>query len=34
MSVLFVEYDMDFVMNFIDWLVVMEFGMWIVEGLL
>ncbi|WP_175904895.1 ABC transporter permease subunit [Burkholderia seminalis] len=33
MSVLLVEHDMDFVMNLTDWLVVMEFGTRIAEGL-
>ncbi|KVD81826.1 hypothetical protein WS62_24960 [Burkholderia sp. ABCPW 14] len=33
MSVLLVEHDMDFVMNLTDWLVVMEFGIRIAEGL-
>lgn len=32
-SVLLVEHDMDFVMNLTDWLVVMEFGTRIAEGL-
>jgi branched-chain amino acid transport system permease protein len=32
MSVLIVEHDMDFVMNLVDKLVVLDFGSWIAEG--
>ena len=33
LTIVLVEHDMDFVMNLVDWIVVMDFGIKLAEGL-